>query len=189
MSGQLELMAHLSRWMAEEDVELGGLTPEMADRFLEVRRESASSLRSWRALDPLIGYLQALRLIPKLAASTDSPIDRLVAEYRDYLLRERGLTAGSVAHLERVARLFLAERDVPLEDALRRLSTSEVTGFVGGAVRAGWPFWCVGEDPHERAAVAASVSAPCGVDRETVGAGGAARGGLAIEFAAAAVGG
>jgi hypothetical protein len=51
VSGQLELMAHLSRWLAEEGVELSGLTVEMADRFLGVRRESASSLRSWRALD------------------------------------------------------------------------------------------------------------------------------------------
>jgi len=53
-----------------------------------------------------------------------------VADYRDYLLRERGLTAGSVAHWERVARLFLAERPEPLEDALRRLTAAEVTGFV-----------------------------------------------------------
>ena len=130
VSGQLELMAHLSRWMAEGDVELGGLTVEMADRFLAVRRESASSLRSWRALDPLIGYLRGLGVVPTLVGSADSPVDRLLVEYRDYLLRERGLTAGSVAHLERVARLFLSERAVPLEDALRRLSTSEVTEFV-----------------------------------------------------------
>ena len=130
VSGQLELMAHLSRWLVEQGVEPGGLTLEMADRFLEIRRTGYVSLRSWRALDPVVGYLRGLGVIPKLAAPADSPIDRLLAEYRDYLLRERGLTAGSVAHLERVARLFLAERTVPLEDALRRLSTSEVTGFV-----------------------------------------------------------
>ena len=130
VSGQLELMAHLSRWLAEQGVEPGGLTVEMADRFLEIRRTGYVSLRSWRALDPLVGYLRGLGVIPKLAAPVDSPVDRLLAEYRDYLLRERGLTAGSVAHLERVARLFLAERTVPLEDALRRLSANEVTGFV-----------------------------------------------------------
>lgn len=130
VSGQLELMAHLSRWLAEQGVVPGGLTVEMADRFLEIRRTGYVSLRSWRALDPVVGYLRGLGVIPKLAAPADSPIDRLLAEYRDYLLRERGLTAGSVAHLERVARQFLAERTVPLEDALRRLSTSEVTGFV-----------------------------------------------------------
>ena len=108
VSCQLELMAHLSRWLAEQGVEPGGLTVEMADRFLEVRRTGCISLRSWRALDPLVGYLRGLGVIPKLAAPADSPIDRLLAEYRDYLLRERGLTAGSVAHLERVARLFLS---------------------------------------------------------------------------------
>jgi integrase/recombinase XerD len=127
---QLELIAHLSRWLGDQGVEPGGLTPAMAERFLEVRREGGVSLRSWRALDPLVGYLRRLGIVPKLAASADSPVDRLLADYRDYLLRERGLTAGSVAHWERIARLFLAERTEPLEDALQRLSTAEVTGFV-----------------------------------------------------------
>ena len=62
--------------------------------------------------------------------SIDTPVARLLADYRDYLLRERGLTAGSVAHWERVARWFLAERSQPLEDALWQLTTGEVTGFV-----------------------------------------------------------
>jgi len=35
-----------------------------------------------------------------------------------------------VAHWERIARLFLAERTEPLENALQRLSAAEVTGFV-----------------------------------------------------------
>lgn len=41
-----------------------------------------------------------------------------------------GWTAGSVAHWERVARWFLAERSQPLEDALWQLTTGEVTRFV-----------------------------------------------------------
>ena len=130
VSCQLELMAHLSRWLAEQDVEPGGLTLEMAERFLEVRRERDRSLKSWRALDPLVGYLRGLGVVPKLAASADTAVARLVADYRDYLLRERGLASGSVAHWERGARLFLAERPEPLEHALQRLSTSDVTGFV-----------------------------------------------------------
>lgn len=130
VTGQLELMAHLSRWLGEQGVEPGGLTPGMAERFLEFRRAGDVSLHSWRALDPLVGYLRGLGVVPKLAASAETPVDRLVADYRHYLLRERGLTAGSVAHWERVARLFLAERPEPLEDALRWLTAAEVTGFV-----------------------------------------------------------
>jgi len=128
--GQLELMAHLSRWLAERGLEPGELTQETAERFLAVRREREVSLRSWRALGPLVGYLRGLGVVSELVASADTPAERLLSDYREYLLRERGLTAGSVAHWERVARLFLAERSEPLEDALRRLTTGEVTGFV-----------------------------------------------------------
>ena len=35
--GQLELMAHLSRWLAERGLEPGELTQETAERFLAVR--------------------------------------------------------------------------------------------------------------------------------------------------------
>jgi integrase/recombinase XerD len=130
VSGQVELMSHLSRWLAEQGVVPGGLTQETAARFLEVRRENVVSLRSWRALRPLLGYLRGLGVVPEPAASADTPVERLVLNYREYLLRERGLTAGSVAHWERVARLFLVERPEPLGDALQRLSVGEVTGFV-----------------------------------------------------------
>ena len=65
VSGQLELMAHLSRWLAEQGVEPGGLTVEMAERFLALRRAGDVSLRSWRALDPLVGYFARARGCPE----------------------------------------------------------------------------------------------------------------------------
>lgn len=130
VSGQLELMAHLSRWAAEEGLELAELTEKAAERFLAVRRERDVSLRSWRALGPLVVYLRGLGVIPDHAVPADTSVERLLADYREYLLHERGLTAGSVAHWERVAKLFLAERSEPLEDALRQLTAGEVTGFV-----------------------------------------------------------
>jgi site-specific recombinase XerD len=130
VSGQLELMAHLSRWLAEQGLEPAGLTEKAAERFLAVRRERDVSLRSWRALGPLVAYLRGLGVVPELVASADTPVERLLADYREYLLRERGLTAGSVAHWERIAKLFLAERSEPLEQALRGLAAGDVTGFV-----------------------------------------------------------
>ena len=114
VTGQLELMAHLSRWLAGQGLEPAGLTEEIAERFLAVRRERVVSLRSWRALGPLVVYLRRLGIVPEPVVSIDTPVARLLADYRDYLLRERGLTAGSAAHCERVARLFLAERSAPL---------------------------------------------------------------------------
>jgi len=130
VSGQLELMAHVSRWLAEQGLKPGGLTQDQVERFLAVRRESHVSLMSWRAVGPLVGYLRGLGVVPEAVAAADTPVERLLVGYRDYLVRERGLTAGSIAHWERVARLFLAERSEPLEDALRQLTSQEVTGFV-----------------------------------------------------------
>ena len=130
VSGQLELMAHVSRWLAAQGLGPGGLTEEEAGRFLAVRRESHVSLRSWRALGPLVVYLRGLQVVPEPVTAAETPVERLLASYRGYLVRERGLTAGSIAHWERVARLFLAERCEPLEDALRQLTAGEVTGFV-----------------------------------------------------------
>jgi site-specific recombinase XerD len=130
VSGQLELMAHLSRWLIEEGLEPAELSGQAPERFLAVRRERNVSLRSWRALGPMVVYLRDLGVIPDHAVSADTPVEGLLADYREYLLRERGLTAGSVAHWDRVAKLFLAERSEPLDDAVRGLTTGDVTGFV-----------------------------------------------------------
>lgn len=130
VSGQLELMAHVSRWLAEQGLKPGGLTQDQVERFLSVRRESHVSLMSWRAVGPLVVYLRGLGVVPEPVAAADTPVERLLLDYRVYLVRERGLTAGSIAHWERVARLFLAERCEPLEDALGQLTSGEVTGFV-----------------------------------------------------------
>jgi len=72
VSGQLELTAHLSRWLVEQGLEPGGLTQETAERFLAIRRASDVSLRSWRALGPLVIYLRRLGVAPEIVASADS---------------------------------------------------------------------------------------------------------------------
>ncbi len=46
VNGQLELMAHFSRWLAAQGLEPAGLSGETAERFLAVRRERGASLRS-----------------------------------------------------------------------------------------------------------------------------------------------
>ena len=126
---QVWLMAHLSRWLTEQDLEPSALTAEALERFRRARRERYAHLTGARALDPLVGYLRLLGVVPE-PVSVDTPVERLLADYRDYLVRERGLVAGSVRLRERVARAFLAELSEPLEVALRELAPGDVTGFV-----------------------------------------------------------
>jgi site-specific recombinase XerD len=126
---QLRLMAHLSRWLAEQDLEPGALGGEIAECFLRSRRERYSYLTGKRAPERLLIYLRDLGVMPQ-PVGVDTLVERLLAEYRAYLVRERGLVAGSVRLREHVARLFLAERPQPLELSLQRLEAGDVTAFV-----------------------------------------------------------
>jgi site-specific recombinase XerC len=82
----------------------------------------------------LFGYLDRLGLLPADDV-VPSPVERLLGEFRGFLLAERGMAAGSVRLYERVARLFLEERPEPLEDDLARLSGAEINVFVLREVR------------------------------------------------------
>ena len=58
-SGQMFVMAHLSRWLAGEGLDAAGLTPGVAERFLAARRAAGYTLYlSPKALVPLLGYLR-----------------------------------------------------------------------------------------------------------------------------------
>jgi integrase/recombinase XerD len=128
--GQLRLMAHLSGWLAEQGAEPTALTPEALERFLHSRRPGR------RALGPLLTYLRGLGAVPQPTVM-NTPVERLLVQYRDHLVRERGLVGGSVELREQVARLFLAAQPEPLELSLQRLGAGDVTAFVVAQCRPG----------------------------------------------------
>jgi integrase/recombinase XerD len=129
VEGQAFLMGHLSRWLAEEGLQPSEFSGDVVEEFRKVRRETHSHLSGARAMDQLLGYLRGLGVMPEPSVA-DSWVERLVAEYREYLVSERGLVAGSVALRERVARLFLDELADPIDVALHELRPAHVTGFV-----------------------------------------------------------
>ena len=72
-AGQLQVMAHLSRWLAHEGLSPGDLTPAMVERFLLARRAAGyRRLLSARAVAPLVEYLGAVGLI--VAAVSPEPL-------------------------------------------------------------------------------------------------------------------
>jgi integrase/recombinase XerD len=135
---QLRLMAHLSRWLSEQREEPAALTPEAVVRFLAARRAGYVRLTSARALVPRLDYLRGLGVVPNSPVEMSSAVELLLADYRDYLVRERGLAAGTVRLREQVARLFLHGQPAPLEFALQRLEPGDVTRFVLAECRSGW---------------------------------------------------
>ena len=126
---QAFLMGHLSRWLTEAGLQPSALTGDAVDEFRKVRRETYSHLSGARGMDQLLGYLRGVGAVPEPWVP-DSLVERLVAEYREYLVSERGLVAGSVVLRERVARLFLGDLADPIDVALHELGPAHVTGFV-----------------------------------------------------------
>lgn len=126
----LLLVAHLSRWMEAEGLEVAQLTSLTVERFLaERRRHGYVTKLSPVGVRPLLGYLDRLGVLPP-SEEVCSPVDRLLDEFRRYLLEERALTVGSVELYEPIARVFLAERSEPIGEDLARLSAAEVIAFV-----------------------------------------------------------
>ena len=130
---QLQLVAHLSRWMQAEGVQPGELSPIVVERFLIERRGQRYASRiSLKALRPLLRYLVGLGVLAVAEDSGRTPVDGLLDGFCGFLREERGLVAGSIELYERIARRFLVQRSEPLADDLARLTGAEINAFVLG---------------------------------------------------------
>ena len=96
---RVQLMAHLSRWMAGEGLSAGGLRPERVEQFLRARRAAGyGRYLSSVAMNPLLDYLRALDVVPKPAPQTPlTPGAELLERYQSYLVGERSLARGPYA--------------------------------------------------------------------------------------------
>lgn len=105
---QLQLMAHVSRWLEREGLTAAGLTRQEAGRFLAARR-AAGRPRHPAGLRPLLDYLGGLGVIsPEPPVPPQDAASVLIAEFAEYLRCERGLAPMTVgAYSSRAAR-FLA---------------------------------------------------------------------------------
>jgi site-specific recombinase XerD len=130
---QLQLMAHVSRWLQRERLGAGELTSEVVERFLAERRAAGyTNYVTARALAPLLGYLRGLGVAPAASPRVAvGAVDVLLADYRDYLAVERGLTADTIEGYVLWVRPFLDGR---LRDSdeldLDGLSAADVVAFV-----------------------------------------------------------
>lgn len=128
---QLQLAAHLSRWLEERGLGAGDLTQERIDEFVAARQKAGYRLlRSAMGVAPLVGYLRGLGVVPlPVPVTAATAADRCLEAFRDYLSGERGLSAGTVVGYAHIAGLFLAGR--PEEDlGLERLTPGEIVEFV-----------------------------------------------------------
>jgi len=131
-SFQLQLMAHLSRWMQADGLATGALSDEELERFLAARRAAGyTNYLSPKALVPLVRYLRGLGVVPMAEPPSLSAVDALLERYRAYLVAERGLAVVTTVVYADLVRPFVASRlraDGGLD--LAGLAPSDVLAFV-----------------------------------------------------------
>lgn len=137
---QMSMMAHLSRWLQAEGLDVEALqSAAEIDRFFAERRASGCQTRvSSVALAGLLGFLRDRGIIGSATRPVTGPAGRVLAEYRVYLSDERGAAAGTVRGFTACAAMFLeaiAAPGKPLGEVLDGLAAADITRFVGGWAR------------------------------------------------------
>jgi integrase/recombinase XerD len=131
-AGQLQLMAHLSRWMTQRDLTVVDLTVPVLEDFLVARRQVGYRLwLSPRALTPLLTYLRGLGVLPPVSApAVGDPVDALLARYRGFLLGERGVSPVTARLYVHLIRPLLETRLRGGELELASMTAADVIVFV-----------------------------------------------------------
>ena len=128
---QGRLLAHLSRWLEGEGIDLVEVREPQLERFREEDLARVRSLRIARGLVPLLAYLRALGAVPAADEPALSNVELLLGRYREYLVVERGMTAGTARVYIDCVRPFVSSRargDGEVD--LAGLTPQDVLGFV-----------------------------------------------------------
>ena len=133
---QMSMMAHLSRWLQAEGLDVNALrSAAEIDRFFAERRAGHRARVSRAALSGLLAFLRDHEVIGSPAELEATPTARLLGEYRVYLRDERGAAAATIRGFSACAAMFLKAAAVPGEqpgEELSSLSPAGITRFVAG---------------------------------------------------------
>jgi integrase/recombinase XerD len=127
----LRVAAHFSRWLEDHRLGLGDLCAERVASFLvHRRRQGYTQFLSPHALEPLIAYLGGIGVMVRPAAVVETPVDRMLSEYKEYLAQDRCLEASTIRAYSDKAREFAGvyfDTDSP---RWYQLTPSDISNYV-----------------------------------------------------------
>ena len=129
---QLQLAAHVSRWLGDAGLGTAELNARAVDGFLAARRAAGhGEFVTPKALAPLLGYLRGLGVVPQpVPAAPQTLAEQLLADYRGWLLTERGLRVKVArGYVDSVAP-FVTTHAGRGEAGLRDLGADDITAFL-----------------------------------------------------------
>jgi integrase/recombinase XerD len=130
---QLQVMGHLSGWLARQGLDGSGLTAAVVDAYLAERRSlGCASHWSRRALAPLLGFLhqRAVVPVPGTPGPEAGPVEALLGRYGRWLATERGLAEATIWRNVELVRPFVAGLQRADRVELEHLCAGDVTAFV-----------------------------------------------------------
>lgn len=131
---QLHLMAHLSRWLASESLDVNGLCLTKVERFLTARRAAGYTCHlTEKGMRPMLTYLRQIGVVPAPpAAAPSGPVEEVLERYRHYLTVERGLGSQTARGYVDAVQPFLHGKVLPdgLGLDLDHLIAADVMAFV-----------------------------------------------------------
>jgi integrase/recombinase XerD len=134
----VRLVADLSRWLGRRGLGLADLTPARVEAFAQIR-EKSGCLRSGdtRMLLRVLGFLQSTGALdpPCPVAVLSTPIERLCADFAQYLREERGVSHATVTNYLPAVQRFLAWRFGSGPLCLDALEAGDIGAFILGQTR------------------------------------------------------
>ena len=129
---QIVVIADFSRWLKQKQIPVQDLDSKVVIRFLRHRHEPQRVRRGDpKTLQRLLTMLRLIGVVkPDQPPVADNAQTRIVAEFRRYLLQERGLSAATLLNYVPVVEQFLAERFHNRALNFAMLRATHVTGFV-----------------------------------------------------------
>lgn len=99
--GLLRHVGALGRWMATNDVETADLDVVMLEELLAHRQAvGRAQVRTTKSMGSLLDHLRELGVV---APEKSTPVDPLLAEYRGWMVEDRGLAPLTVLRYENLA--------------------------------------------------------------------------------------
>ena len=134
----MRLTAHLSRWLEGSGLGLAELTPSVIDAFVAARRTSHVNLSSTRALDPILGYLRRVGVVPDLLPVVPTAAAQVALDgFVRFLLDERALSGPVAAAYAHWVRPFVEQLLWPAgAQAPRDVTAAELVDFLARSLPA-----------------------------------------------------
>jgi len=129
-------MGHVSNWLAEQGLAAGDLSVEVVQRFVVARRSRHRSMRSSRALLPLLELLRRAGAAPMPVPATPAgPVEEIIARFAEHLRAGRGLADATVVSYVSQAAVFLRWRVERYGVDWGSLTVRQVHEYVGVRVQ------------------------------------------------------